>query len=71
VDEFKVTFDVFEKINAYRLWKEQVYNFRVNNAARKIQRQVRKKFIEPFMQLYKIIYSELKKDEEPAKNSRS
>jgi hypothetical protein len=45
VDEFKVTFDVFEKINAYRLWKEQVYNFRVNNAARKIQRQVRKKFI--------------------------
>lgn len=43
------------------MWKNKVYNFRVNNAARKIQKQVRKKFIEPFMQLYKIIYSELKK----------
>jgi hypothetical protein len=71
VDEFKVTFDIFEKINAYRLWKERVYNFRVNNAARKIQRQARKKFIEPFMQLYKIIYSELKKDEEPVKHARA
>lgn len=67
MEEFKCTFEVFDKINAYRLWKEQVYNFRVNNAARKIQRQVRKKFIEPFMQLYKIIYSELKKDDDTSK----
>jgi hypothetical protein len=52
-----------------REWKEKVYRFRVNNAARKIQRQVRKKFIEPFMQLYKIIYSELKKEDEGAKEA--
>ncbi len=62
-----MTFDVFEKINNYRLWKQKVYNFRVNNAARKIQRQVRKKFIEPFMQVYKIIYSQIKKDEDATK----
>ena len=62
---------MFDKINAYRVWKERVYNFRVNNAARKIQRQVRKKFIEPFMQLYKIIYSELKKDDDSSKNNNN
>jgi hypothetical protein len=67
VEEFKVTFDVYEKINNYKLWKEEVYAFRVKNAARKIQKQVRKKFIEPFMKLYKIIYSEAKKEDQTNK----
>lgn len=63
VEEFKATFESFKKLNNYRLWKNEIYNFRLNFAAKKIQKQVKKKFIEPFMQLYKIIYSDVNKAE--------
>lgn len=41
----KATFSTYNKINKLRLWKDKVYNFRINNAAKKIQKQVKKKFI--------------------------
>lgn len=46
------------------IWKKKVYDFRLQHAARKIQRMVRKKFIAPFIELYKIIYSEFKDGEQ-------
>ena len=46
------------------MWKNKVYEFRLNHAARKIQKMVRKKFIAPYIELYKIIYSELKNGEQ-------
>ncbi len=56
-DEFNATVKIYESLAKFIEWKNKVYDFRLNNAARKIQKMVRKKFIAPFMQLYKIIYS--------------
>ena len=50
----------YEKINEIRIWKEKVYNFRVQHAAKKIQREVKKKFIEPYLQIYNYFSSEIK-----------
>jgi len=52
-------------LTRYIAWKNKVYDFRLQHAARKIQRMVRKKFIAPFIELYKIIYSEFKNGDQP------
>lgn len=47
-----------------RVWKDKVYNFRINNAAKKIQKQVKKKFIEPYLQIYNYFCNEVKQAKE-------
>ena len=61
-EEFTATININRKLQEYLVWRKKVYDFRVNHAARKIQRMVRKKFIAPFLELYKIMYSELRGD---------
>lgn len=46
------TFETYKKINDLKNWKNEVYQFRLNLAAKKIQRQVKKKFIEPYQEMY-------------------
>ena len=65
--EFDATISSYEQLSKCRDWKNKVYDFRLNHAARKIQKMVRKKFIAPYMELYKIIYSDVKKSEQQAK----
>lgn len=54
------TFQSFNRINELRKWKDRVYEFRLNNAAKKIQKQVKKKFIEPYLQIYNYFCHEVK-----------
>jgi hypothetical protein len=54
------TFKAYEKINDLRKWKNKVYEFRLNNAAKKIQKQFKKKFIEPYLQIYNYFCHEVK-----------
>jgi hypothetical protein len=56
----KATFNTYNRINELRKWKNKVYEFRINNAAKKIQKQVKKKFIEPYMQIYNYFCHEVK-----------
>jgi hypothetical protein len=43
---------LYVKTNAIIEWKKKVHAFRLNVAAKKIQRQVRAKFIQPYMDIY-------------------
>ena len=47
--EFTATLSINHKLRECLVWKRKVYDFRVNHAARKIQRMVRKKFIAPYL----------------------
>ena len=47
--EFKATLAIHHQLTNYVSWKNRVYEFRLNHAARKIQRMARKKFITPFI----------------------
>jgi hypothetical protein len=47
--EFTATLNIYEKLTSFIAWKNRVYEFRLNNAARKIQKTVKKKFIQPYM----------------------
>ena len=42
-------------------WKAKLQRMRENICAKKIQRMVRKKFIQPYVEIYNVMYEKVKK----------
>ena len=42
-------------------WKSKIQRVRENTSARKIQRMIRQKFIEPYVEIYNVMFDKVKK----------
>ncbi len=61
---------LFTKTAEILEWKKKVHVFRMNYAAKKIQRQVRAKFIQPYMDIYNMMFDKVRRLRQVASKRR-